>query len=102
MAKANLFVLASRFEGFPNVLLEAGVLGIPLVAFDNPGGMAEIINNDKIGLLAKSNNSADLAKKIDLALKTKYNRNVIKESIISRYNTEGIISKYEAEFDSIM
>ena len=102
MAKANLFVLASRFEGFPNVLLEAGVLGIPLVAFDNPGGMAEIIKNDKIGLLAKSNNSSDLAKKIDLALKTKYNRNVIKESIISRYNTEVIISKYEAEFDSMM
>ena len=88
IAKANLFVLASRFEGFPNVLLEAGVLGIPLVAFDNPGGMAEIINNDKIGLLAKSNNSADLAKKIDLALKLSVNLKTIKQRISERKTLE--------------
>lgn len=102
LANADVFVLSSRFEGFPNVLLEAGALGIPLVAFDNPGGMAEIINDEKIGLLAKSNDSDDLAKKIESALKIKYDRETIKESIRNRYDVDVIVSKYEAAFDSII
>jgi glycosyltransferase involved in cell wall biosynthesis len=42
MKHANLFVLASRFEGLPNALLEVLVLGVPVVATDCPGGVREI------------------------------------------------------------
>ena len=51
MAEASIFVLSSRFEGFPVALLEAMSKGMAVVSFDCPTGPAELLDDHRNGLL---------------------------------------------------
>lgn len=51
MARAAVFVLASRQEGLPNALIQAMAVGTPLVATNCPSGPREILQNGRFGTL---------------------------------------------------
>ena len=62
---ADVFVLSSRSEGTPKVLLEAMARGLPIIA-SNVSGVPTMLGNNERGLLFNDNDVTDLIDKINL------------------------------------
>ena len=61
ISDASLYVMTSDFEGMPNALIEAMVLGLPVISTDCPcGGPKELINSGKNGILVGVNKKQEL------------------------------------------
>ncbi len=101
LAKSDLFIQGSYVEGFPNALLESCIVGTPVIAFNAPGGTKEIIENDVNGYLV--NSAEEFQDKLEYSLmKKEWNPKLIRESVMKKFNSEDIISKYETIFTNLI
>jgi glycosyltransferase involved in cell wall biosynthesis len=95
MKHCDLFILSSRYEGLPNVVLEANACGCACVAVDNPGGTAEIIKDRKTGVLVSKFDPKLLASAIKEALTIKFDKMYIKSHCEKNHSVDKIVKEYE-------
>ena len=97
LKKSDLFVLSSKYEGLPNVLLEALTLNKFVISSDCPTGPKEILLGGKGGLLFKVGNHIDLSNKIIYYLKNKSKTKKMLNSSrnnLNRFNYSSNLNKY--------
>ena len=68
---SDIFVLSSKFEGLPNVLIEAQKYSVPIISSNCPTGPNEILMNGKLGELFPVGNYNILANKLLIFFKNK-------------------------------
>jgi glycosyltransferase involved in cell wall biosynthesis len=92
-ARAHAFVLSSRFEGFPNVVLEALACGVPVIATPAPGGLREILDGVTGCILAESVSAPALAAAIKQWLEGGTSR--VSGDAVARFSLANAIGRYE-------
>jgi 1,4-alpha-glucan branching enzyme len=99
LAEADIFVLPSTSEAFPNAVLEAMGAGLPVVA-SAVGGILEMVEHDRTGLLVEPGNHAQLGQSL-CALMDDSSRSArlgaaARADVLARYSFERMVRAFES------
>lgn len=97
IGKSNFYIQTSFVEGFPNSLLQAVSLGLPVFAFDVPGGTKEIINKVN-GRLVFDGDIEAMVKIIQETPFEKFNAEKMQSDIIERFGVLKVMSDLKKVF----
>ena len=101
MARADLFVLSSSFEGLSCVLIQALACGCPVVSTDCPHGPSEILEGGRWGKLVPVDDHIALAKAISVSLKEQSNPKLLQKRAMF-FSPDNLIQQYINMFNSTL
>jgi GalNAc-alpha-(1->4)-GalNAc-alpha-(1->3)-diNAcBac-PP-undecaprenol alpha-1,4-N-acetyl-D-galactosaminyltransferase len=99
LRQAEFFVLSSRFEGFPNALLEAMACGLASISFDCESGPAEIVRDGVDGLLIPPEDTAALAAAMERLITNEALRHRLGSEalrVVERFGVEQYFARWES------
>ena len=93
MNHANVFALASWYEGLPNVLIQALAFGTPVVATDCPSGPREILEHGRLGRLVRVGDVTGLSDALTDSLSLSKSPEA-RESMLKRFGAREATLRY--------
>jgi glycosyltransferase involved in cell wall biosynthesis len=93
----DVFLQGSYSDGFPNALIESCVVGTPIIGFNAPGGINEIIEDGENGFIINSIDEC-VEKLNQLNSDFTFLPKKVNQIVTERFNSKKIIGQYEDLF----
>jgi glycosyltransferase involved in cell wall biosynthesis len=101
LAKARLFVLSSRYEGYPAVLVEALAAGVPCVTTDSSPAIEEIMSSPDFGRVVPQEACA-IARAMEDLLRKPREDAIDASQLFARHDIGGVSTQYLTMFDEVV
>lgn len=103
--ESSIYIMTSRFEGMPMVLLEAQACGLPIVSFDCPCGPKDIVRDGEDGFICKINNIDEMLEKLVILIENKEKRKkfgINARNNVKRFSQNRIMKRWLELFNNII
>jgi GalNAc-alpha-(1->4)-GalNAc-alpha-(1->3)-diNAcBac-PP-undecaprenol alpha-1,4-N-acetyl-D-galactosaminyltransferase len=105
LRQSDIFVMSSRFEGFPMALCEAMACGLPVIATDCLSGPREIIEDGVNGILVATEDVAALAAGLETLMSDAPKRQQLGQiapQVLDRFGLEQVMTMWQEAIDQVL